>query len=209
MPSFFNERTAEYALVPALQAHLQAGFQFAVPIFYWKTREGNSIAERVHHDEPVKVLAMFARRPKLSDDSGVVHGKINHDLLNYAQRAGRMGIPTIAGFPAVASLFDLHLEAPLHWFFLGGLPEMDIEFMVDLQAKPSYAQGIDSGLQPIHLAEITELVKKAPAFSWQDAMARLAELRVERSHGYPLRFNWFGSQYKPVYFLVSPKQRSA
>src|SRR5689334_17537250 len=98
--SFFCERTAEYALVPILQRSLEAHFGFAVPIFYWKTREGNRTSAEIHKECSVQILAMFARRPKVTQKRNWVTGKINAELFQFADAASSVGIPTIAGFPA-------------------------------------------------------------------------------------------------------------
>ncbi|MDO9006455.1 MAG: hypothetical protein Q7V20_23680 [Aquabacterium sp.] len=208
MPSFFCERTAEYALVPALQSHLQSVFKFATPIFFWKTREGNRVSENQHLHGHVHLLAVFARRPKLQSDTGKVYGKINQDLVTYAEKSSLAGVPAIAGFPVVESLFDLHSQASMLWFSLHGLPRKDIEFSVALQARPHLTEDLDGALlQPLELTDIAANITRSRVFSWQDAMTQLSELRIDQADGYRSRVNWFGSSYKPVYFLVSPHMR--
>lgn len=115
MSSFFCERTAEYALVPRLQRSLEAHFGSAIPIFYWKTREGNRVSSEVHRAQFVQVLAMFARRPKLTGRKDWLSGKINFEIFQFADAARSVGVPTIAGFPAVASLHGLYSDPPIYW----------------------------------------------------------------------------------------------
>lgn len=71
MSSFFGERTAEYAIVPVLQRALKSRFGSALPLFYWKTREGNRTSSEIHGKCFVKVVAMFARRPKIAAQENV------------------------------------------------------------------------------------------------------------------------------------------
>lgn len=204
MPSFFCERTAEYALVSLLQRSLQSHFGSCVPIFYWKTREGNKVSEALHEGRLIKVLAMFARRPKTTDRKEVRGGKINQEVAEFAAIARVAGIPVIAGFPAVEFTLDLYSDPTIFWLPLDASRDAELRFTVDL-SKPRLAL-IEDGGQPMRTMSLSEVArdieKNAKVFQWDEAMQCIAELR--QSHGGPEAYSpfaWFGG-YKPVYFLM-------
>ena len=204
MSSFFCERTAEYALVPVLQRALEDHFGSAVPIFYWKTREGNRVSSEIHKGHFVQVLAMFARRPKLTGRKNWVSGKINFELLEFANAARSVGIPTIAGFPAVASLHGLYSDPPIFWLPVEQSNGGDLEFITNIARSRPIPTDEEGRAIPILSIEevIEELEENAKVLSWDDAMSHISELRLEHyredSH---FGFGWFGG-YKPVYFLM-------
>ena len=213
MSSFFCERTAEYALVPLLQRSLEAHFGSAIPIFYWKTREGNRVSSEIHQGRHVQVLAMFARRPKVTETRDIISGKINLELSQFSRAARAVGIPTIAGFPAVDSVFRLYQDPLIFWLPVEQSEVGDLEFMVDTSLRhPSPKVGGDLALRTLSLEEVIDEVKaNAKAFPWNEAMGNISQLRIEGSrYGNRHMFGRFGS-YRPIYFLMSNdgKHRSA
>lgn len=92
--SFMSEHTAEYALVPDLAAKLSDRFASIAPVYFWGTREGGRVGRESVSGRASRVVAAFARRPKIlhpGDESILV--KIN-DVLFAAARAGaEVGIP--------------------------------------------------------------------------------------------------------------------
>ncbi|WP_288381936.1 hypothetical protein [uncultured Massilia sp.] len=203
MSSFFCERTAEYALVPVLQRALEKHFGSAVPIFYWKTREGNRISSEVHKTDNVRVLAMFARRPKLTGVKNLVAGKINHELFEFADAARSVGIPTIAGFPVVSTLHDLYRNPAILWLPVNHTGMDELVFTADSAAPDPIPTDEDGGLVQILSLEsvIEEVAEKAKVLSWDEAMDHISELRLEHYRDGYFGFGWFGG-YKPVYFLM-------
>lgn len=204
MSSFFCERTAEYALVPVLQRALEDYFGSAVPIFYWKTREGNRVSSEVHKGQSVKVLAMFARRPKLTCKKNWVSGKVNFELIQFADAARSVGIPTIAGFPAVGSLHDLYSDPPIFWLPVEQSNAGELEFISNIaRSRPILTDEEGRPIRTLSIEDvIAEVEENAEVLSWDDAMGHISELRQEhyREESY-FAFGWFGG-YKPVYFLM-------
>lgn len=205
MSSFFCERTAEYALVPILQRALKDHFGAAIPIFFWKTREGNRTSSEIHKSQYFQVLAMFARRPKVTNRSGLISGKINFELFQFAEAASALGIPTIAGFPAVATLNSLYRDPPIFWFDVNKSEIGQLDFFTDTTTStplPIYVEG--DPIRCLHIEEIFKMVtEKAGTYSWSEAMEHISTLRSERFRGDGFfGFGWFGG-YKPVYFLIS------
>jgi len=203
MISFFSERTAEYALVPKLQKQLEIAYGAAYPIYYWKTREGNSVSSRIHGGNSVKVLAMFARRPKSYGEGSLVFGKINARLAEFANAARSLGIPTIAGFPAVDSIGGLYTNPTIFWLPIEMSDGDDCHFQVDLSVTDPVPINSDgSVIQTLTFDEIIRIVERQSLIhSWDIAMKHISMLRAERFQPDWHWFSWF-SGYKPVYFLI-------
>jgi hypothetical protein len=205
MPSFFSERTAEYALVQLLQASLRQTFSSVTPMYYWKTREGNRTSAHVHGGCVVQVLAMFARRPKVMEGQDLVRGKINGELLEFSRAARKVGIATIAGFPAVKSVFELHANPLVLWLPLDQR-SAGYEFIVDLSVPhPQPMDNEDCIVSALSSEEIVQHIQQcSQSLSWDSAMQRMGDLKRLRngSMGFFSRFG-FDSGYKPVYFLLS------
>lgn len=205
MASFLCEHTAEYMLVPRVRALLASRFLPSVPIYYWKTREGNSVSSSLHSRWAVRVLAMFARRPKIAKSEHLVAGRINQELYEFADSSRRAGIPAIAAFPAVSSLWKLYQDAPVFWLSLQTKkPPSDIEFFFDTSNNPccSFCRGGDD-ISVLSDEEVVDMItREAKVFGWAEAMEAIGELRLERSRKGPFsHFFGFGG-YKPVYFLL-------
>lgn len=204
MSSFFCERTAEYALVSVLQRSLASRFGSAIPIFYWKTREGNRVSSDLHKGCAVRILAMFARRPKIIGVNNFVAGKINHELAQFARAARSVGIFTVAGFPAVMSILHLYDDPPIFWLPINSIGAGDIHFFTDL--SHSHPEPVD--IEGHHVRTMTlgqiqcAIEERSIVMPWDEAMQRIAELRLECCRG--SSFFWFGGigGYKPVYFLM-------
>jgi hypothetical protein len=106
MTSFFSERTAEYSILPTVVTYFRQRFGAAASMYFWANREGNFAAQKIHAGRRMRVLVLFARRPK--DWKGMVlFGKINAELFEFAENANQLGLPCFAGFPAVRSVLEL------------------------------------------------------------------------------------------------------
>jgi len=206
MASFFSERTAEYLLVWQLKACLEIGSRTVIPIFFWKTREGNRTSSKLHAGATVRIVALFARRPKITDKANLVAGKLNAELFRFTEVASSFGIYTIAGFPAVGRIFDLYLNPSTIWLSLD-YPENsgDIEFFVDISRENKKAFNDDLGL--LHMLSSSTIVhesdKVCRAYSWGDAMNVLGMLQREINSYYNFPF---GGGYKPVFLLIIDKE---
>ena len=89
--SFISEHTAEYILVPNLLRRLTPHYQHIIPMFFWSTREGNTIAARTMSDVTVRLLTAFPRRPKIAaSHPNRITMKVNQRLLAYARAGAEM-----------------------------------------------------------------------------------------------------------------------
>jgi hypothetical protein len=201
MTSFFSERTAEYSILPVVMSYLKRRFGAAVPMYYWASREGNTVARDAHDGRHVRMLALFARRPK-SVTKRTMSGKLNAELFEFADRAELHGVPTVAGFPVVRDLFELGEDFRIFWFPLGRSQARDVFFEVDV-TRPDPAPISQSG-RPIRTLELDDLgdaVSSARVLTWKAAVAAISDARVtpRRTGGGAF---WGGSLYNPVYVLV-------
>lgn len=155
----------------------------------------------MHSGRVVKIIAVFARRPKLSTGSIAVEGKLNHEIIRFAHKAHLLGIPTVAGFCAARSLFDLETEF-IHWLSpIEEDPNEDTFFLEDKDTHRLIKFGGSpiSTIPPERLAE--QLLSKASGMSFDQGVKAMSDLRHELTD-----FHWykygFASSYKPVYVLI-------
>lgn len=145
---FMSEHTAEYALVSNLIAHLADCFPRVIPMCFWSTREGARIAEESMGGHRVRVVAAFARRPKvLRSGQPSILVKINAQLFVGAAEGSEFGIPVLAGVPLVASLSDFTIGVPCSWFYIApNSPDRnDYEFFLPVSGQaptPSTPQSL-------------------------------------------------------------------
>src|SRR5258708_36498321 len=119
--SFISEHSAEYVLVARLSRILTQHFGKVVPMYFWATREGSAISRECNPSQMVKVVSVFARRPKVSVPAQpFVRMRINQSILQTATLSASLDIPTFAGIPLVSSILDFGLDADCAWFELRG-----------------------------------------------------------------------------------------
>jgi hypothetical protein len=202
-----NERTLEFALVPVAQAALEEYFDRAVPIYFWKSREGNRHSLAIHGDRPVRLLALFGRRPKMAAGAATIEGKLNQQLLDFAKQAHELGIASIAGFSPVTALFDLAKHPTMYWILLSQVKQDDGWGDVLFRSVPTSGGEtlIDTNGLPLPVvstADIPLAVRDTShVMSFATAVEAMSELRSTLSSDGGF-FPWWGSNYKPVYFLI-------
>ncbi|EKS9796315.1 MULTISPECIES: hypothetical protein [Burkholderia] len=145
---------------------------------------------------------MFARRPKVTPSDTILAGKVNSELFRFASFARQLGIPTIAGFPAVKSVMELHSDPRVFWLHIEGLRAS--EFFVDLSSNPEQAL-IDTDGNPVPTMSVDDIAEyvsvRARTFAWDDAMQCIHRLRTEDDGRY---VSPWSVGYKPVYLLIPP-----
>ena len=202
MSSFFTERTAEYAILPPLLSYLRQRFGAAVPMYFWATREGNGVAQELHASQRIRVLVVFARRPKVLDGQHML-GKINQELFEFADRALVHGFPSIAAFPVVRDLFELGGAFQTYWFPLTGLPHQDALFKVNILKPEIEPEHLDGCQLPLwQLEDLGDAVAAATALIWRDAMRAIRDIRHAHRVVPGIGFLGGGGSYMPVYILV-------
>lgn len=194
--SFLSEHTIEYYLVPELAKILHSHSNKVIPIFYWSSREGNTISQEMNCEIDSRVLALFPRRPKLTLDPKIIECKINKSIIEFANEAMEYGIKTIAGIPIVSSLISLS-SCKYLWFLMNKMLPKDYEFNIQLESGKIYN---DSGLRVLDHDMLKTFYESSPKYKWREIISMIQKLkRFNNYHNYQ---GLFGNNYKPVYFLI-------
>jgi len=202
MASFFSEHSAEYVLVPRIVQQLSEHFHKVVPVFFWANREGNTIARACAPCQTLRVISVFARRPKVNrPGEQQVLVKFNTELFDWAAEAEALGIPTFAGLPLVSSLTDLTLDCACAWFWVGPHRGEDVELILSLDGDVvRNSSGKPHVHGPIELPDVERRVREsAKTLPWKDALDRIRQIRISvRAQN---RLPFFGG-YKPFHLLL-------
>lgn len=186
--SYISERSAEYYLVPALKNILQEQYNHVAPLFPWISREFSKISRQLHKDDIFHILVMFPRRPKINiNDGKEIYITINDELVVFSRLGEENGVPVIAGCPRALNIWDLANCQSYAWLDL---------------AKSNYTE---------HLNPVKNMEKKGCLLEKNDILAlvrKSAIFNLENFKDFLLEakeiqpYRMFGSQYKPVYFLI-------
>jgi hypothetical protein len=190
--SFANEHTIGYFMIPLLLAELQTKFRTVTPVYYMATREGSRQAQKAFTSAPFKLIAMYARRPKLNDKSpGMIEMKVNQIAFDRSDYLRHQGISTIIGVPVAQNITEVHEKLNMRWFvLLGGGLETRIQIPKDEGVAVSYGSVVATDLRAF-----SESLKFSKVFdSWEEASGIL------RSG--PGFHAFYGYSYKPVYFIL-------
>lgn len=198
--SFISEHSLEYLIVPNICNILRAKHKRIVPIYYWATREGNTMSNSLHCDLKVRIFSIFPRRPKLEKtDSDYIYGKLNKSILHYAEVANSIGIPTFYCMPLIKSFIDISNECKFLYLDCFKKNDIDIHFRVNSKDSTSNIESQHKSHFTI-LNEINIIAKidSGITMTWNDANKSMNQLRTVNDE-YSL---FWMSQYKPIYFLV-------
>lgn len=202
--SFMSEHTAEYALVSKLTAIFSAQKLRIVPIFFLSTREGSKVSRQCDDSSPIRLISVFARRPKVefSNQSNIAV-TINAELFQAANRLTALGIPTFAGAPLISSIMDFSLDANVVWFELTGEMASGVYLQISMDGtRVEFWQETSAIRGPVHDKEIVEIfLSKSRLMQWTEAIEILRmNRRASRNNG----SYWlpFGGGYHPFYLIV-------
>jgi len=197
--SFISEHSAEYILVPKLVDMMEHYFSKVIPVYFWSTREGSAIARACRPLEKVRIIRVFARRPKINvPNQESIEVKFNQSLFENTDLTTSLGIPTFAGVPLASSILDLSFNTECAWFELKE-PEKDIVYELSLDAKIIKKSSISSSIEgPIdEIQLIDKIATKSCPMEWHKALDNLRILRRIMRRGF-----WFGAGgYRPFYIL--------
>jgi hypothetical protein len=202
--SFISEHTAEYALVRSLVGILSRQFSTIIPVYFWATREGSRIAARGVGQQQVRVIAAYARRPKVGNpEDSIVFMKINALLLQAGAAGLDVGIPVLAGVPLATGLLQFSIETPCSWFHINGRGpgDQDVEIRISLigatQESNSSRPGVVGPLTADDLLSIVQT--KARAMTWDVAVDCIRRVRSSGETGMRA---FFFSRYRPFYLVL-------
>jgi hypothetical protein len=213
--SFMNERSISYRMVSTLLEILHQEFQKIIPLWYWKTREGNTKGSQAFPGEKVKTLAFFPRRPKVEkvrDD--VIEIKINYSVFLRSSLLNLNGIPAIAGFPWISSIEDFYGNVEYQWLKIKSTKDFydineaegyysDEEYKFSLTDKYLLEPPYSDNLENFDKEEIKRIMRTEPAsFSWGeviDVFNKVKDLPYSSFYTHSI-FGSYG-RYKPIYFV--------
>lgn len=190
--SFANEHTIGYFMIPLVLAEFATKFRMVTPVYYMATREGSRQARSSFTQAPFKLMAMYARRPKLSEKHlGRIEMKVNQILFDRSDYLRHEGIPTIIGMPLAENITDVHEKLNMRWFELleGGV---ETQFQIPRDAGVEFAAG---SIVATNLPAFGTNLKFSKVFnSWEEASGILRN--GPGFHGF------YGYSYKPIYFIL-------
>ncbi|MHB1342530.1 MAG: hypothetical protein ACYCX5_12345 [Coriobacteriia bacterium] len=197
-----NERSAEYLLVSNLVATLSDEHARVVPVFFWKTREGGHAASEGMRGHEVRLLTLFARRPKVAGpQSPDVAMTVNAELFDASDVASTFNSPVLCGIPRVNTLLDLTLGAPCSWFWLqagiGAAHAMQVFVPIDGSAPRGVALPIEGPLNEQQIRRIARA--ETIPMSWERAVEAMGAIRQSSTVG---SWRFGGTGYRPFFALV-------
>ena len=208
--SFISERSAEYILIPKLCGILAPHFRKIIPLYFWSTREGSGISRACSAFQKVRVINVFARRPKVwAPHQPSIEVKLNKVLFEVAQESLSLGIPTFAGVPLASSIFDLSFDLDCIWFDLMELNN-EIIYQISLEgdilsklegdtlSKSESNNKTDGVIKEANLIE--SIFSKCDLVEWRDAVESLRTIR--RGGQYGTFYSIFGSGYRPFHLIL-------
>jgi len=205
--SFISEHTAEYALVGDITQCLMQRFSSVIPVYFWATREGSRVGCEYMQGRPVKIVAAYARRPKVQEPGqDWLLVKINSQLFQAAALGQQLGIPVFAGVPVVTSLTSFRLGVPCCWFVLSPKcsSDGDCEFRLSVADRTTERSSGSNIMGPLSQDEIIRVVEDhARAQPWEKASLFIRE--INRS-GTQYLYSRFVPGYRP-FFLLIPAER--
>jgi hypothetical protein len=206
--SFLSEHSAEFILVPELIHILSDSYQCIAPFYFWAGREGSLISKGCDTGELMKVVAVYARRPKISSygDSQITV-KFNAVLSEKAFEFNRVGIPVLAGVPRVTSIMDFRLGAKCSWFeMLSDDKPIDLEGILDMENENSIKMPVNNSVRgPLSKSEINNIViQKCKQMSWLEAIDLIRNVRAmrPRNFGYSSYIARMFGGYKPFFLIL-------
>ena len=203
--SFICERSAEYILVPKLCTILSQRFSVVIPFFFWISREGSNISRACDEQLQIRILAAFARRPKIVwPRQQHITVKINYGILRTVELYEISGIPVLCGTPVITSIMDLSQTASSSWFLLLPTeeppPGVHIDILIDsFELTHSYHEMPIRG--PLGSDEIINIAEQAKKRTWTEVIDKLTLIHRSMRNTY-WRSPWFAGYYKPFYLML-------
>lgn len=184
--SYISEQSAAFSLVPALKTILEREYELVVPLSPWLTREISSISNHQHINDQFHILAMFPRRPKISQKNEHISITINDELHTFKEVGQRYRVPVIIGCPNAINFWELANCSDHIWLDINH--DKSHEYLIPIETLKKS--------QNLEEENIITMVSQSATFDMKGFENFVREVR----HTYPFKF--FGARYKPVYFLI-------
>jgi hypothetical protein len=192
MASFLNEHSIELLMIPKLINQLSNQFKKITPVYFWGNREGSTLGKKNLKDIPLRVIAMYARRPKIvRHDSSRITIKINQELILKSRILSKHYIPSLAGIPLINTLSDFNTAAEFLWFNVNAF---EGETIIPIPLKNKAENRVFGTLNNEELMKFIN--ENTGVIYWEEATAVFAEINRTFNLGKYLA-------YKPIYLLLS------
>ena len=197
--SFISERTAELILVPELITALKPTYSKITPLYYWASREGGVMSRHSFAGKEIKLLVLYARRPKIEfPGCGNIEIKLNQILFDRSGFLEEHGVPVIAGAPLVDKLEDLLSGVNCLWL---RIQPNGSETILKINLDEKYP--IPSVLNALSMVDLAVMIEKSKTMIWNEALEKINEMRRSpTSDGRYYHQYMGGDLYKPVYLLI-------
>ncbi|MFA5375531.1 MAG: hypothetical protein WC455_07240 [Dehalococcoidia bacterium] len=202
--SFLCEHSAEYVLVHNIVEILSHEYDCIIPIFFWTTREGTSIASKGMGCNSVKLVTAYARRPKVQYPfDTAIQMKVNALLFHAAESGLSVGSPVLAGVPLANNLLQFTMSTQCSWFQLHkpANDARDVEIRLALDGSCVDHDYDCSAVEgPLTIDEILYTVRNnARLMSWKEAVYGMRYIRTQEDN----EQLWFlRSGYRPFYLVI-------
>lgn len=201
--SFICEHTAEYLLTRSIVDLLLPHFEWVIPVYFWNSREGASMAMQSMANKSVRIVPVYARRPKIkAPGQDHVLMKINYHIFEAAAIADRFGFPMFAGLPLITDFAGLSPDAKCAWFRIhepSNIDFMDYELVVTIKDFGNTTSHQSENVLRITEESLSEHIRRAAkTWSWEDAI-KIIYLIKRKGMGDRL----FGNGYQPFFIILS------
>ncbi|PNH95719.1 hypothetical protein C1O24_13365 [Vibrio diazotrophicus] len=188
MTSFCSERTIEYLLVPHLVNVLSKHFSKVIPIYSYATREFTKLSKSLHKNESFHAIALFPRRPKLTN-YGSVGISTGNRLEQFQQITELRGIPVILGTVNASDFWGL--DNSDNCIFLNKKCLRDDDHIIPLETIFRYYP------EAIYTEEkLIDLAITASEITIESLSVIASEGRQALGHN-----GLYGLRYRPIYLL--------
>lgn len=198
LSGFLSEHSVELVIAPRFASMLDIHFPTVTPIFYWASREGNSIS-RKSIKAPARIIALYPRRPKVTRlFSEAIYVKFNEELFYWTKEFAQIGIPVFAGLPLTNTIENFHYYTECLWFHLQKAGHEET-IQIDLHNVNLVESSNVSLIAP---SQIIQTIKhQAQLLNWGQFCETIKEVR--RRADYIFNRNPFSKAgYKPIYFVL-------
>lgn len=197
--SFISEHTAELVLVPELLTSLKLIYSKITPLYYWVSREGAAMSRHSFAGKEIKLLVLYARRPKIEfPGCGYIEIKLNQILFDRCSFFEKHGIPVIAGVPLADKLEDIQLGVDCIWLRIQPNGSETI-LKVNLDGKHTFS----SDFNALSIVDLEAMIENSKTMTWNEGLEKINEMRRSTMpDGRYYHQYMSGDLYKPVYLLI-------
>lgn len=207
--SVISDHSSEYAAIRGAERAAIGCRLDVTPFYFWASYEGQSLHGIRPARGPLRIAALFARRPRVAGHHDArVYFKLHRELLLYAHLARGFGIEVLFGVPLVRTLMAYRSDSRCAFFQAheDSQPgEIDAIYFV-CGSHPVKCAAVRDLVGPLNDAQIARVFSRSSAhFGLDDVSSALRQLHRETAPT-GSRFPFFGG-VRPVYLLLQDGAR--